>query len=575
MLLAAETPWRERLGKLAAVAWAGLLFLLLTAPIWATFLQTLRNAYTGYNAASAYQIQPTLLLGLFDELFYRPLMSEERVFGPSLNFVLLLGALYFAATLRTHFANRRVTALALSSLVPLSLAFGLISPRWIVTLPFLSNIAHLDNTFSCVLIVLWSVLAGVGFATAAERLGTRDGRHDLVIAGLLLFALVFGWIAFRQAAHRPILGPTFTVNQPGEVLAVGPFLWGYLWTAIAAMIVLALVLRATCVQRGLTAARGLLIAGCALVLLWRHGLHAADVGFENYVAHPTVRANFHARSAAIQLVREKQRAEPSRCYGFHSNFFPGWTAVYGLEGVHGPDALVNGWMRELAGILPGVTRLWDWRLYVEIPDAGKARPFLDAFNVRYYFDQQSDQAALGKALQLVATGDLDVYESPTAWPRAFFTDRVDFYNEPAEFIEKIRGAEGRPFASAQRSDATAVTALAKIPGDMAARTFTPATAYKLTENTTAFTVRANGPGVVMLNEVLWPNDFRVELNGHAAPVLRLNHAFKGVVIPAAGEYRVKFSYWPQHFTRNLVLFALGLALGLASLAFALRPVRVA
>ena len=36
----------------------------------------------------------------------------------------------------------------------------------------------------------WSVLAGVGFATAAQRLGTREGRHDLIVAGLLLFALV-------------------------------------------------------------------------------------------------------------------------------------------------------------------------------------------------------------------------------------------------------------------------------------------------------------------------------------------------------------------------------------------------
>ena len=58
------------------------LFVFLTAPIWATFLQTLKNAYTGYNAVSAYQIQPTLLLGFFDEIFYRVLMGEDRVFAP-------------------------------------------------------------------------------------------------------------------------------------------------------------------------------------------------------------------------------------------------------------------------------------------------------------------------------------------------------------------------------------------------------------------------------------------------------------------------------------------------------------
>ena len=105
VLLSSAAPLRHRLATLAALSWAGLLFVLLTAPIWATFLTTLKTAYTGYNAASAFQIQPGLLLGLFDELFYRPLMAAERTFDPSLNFFLLLGLLYFLATLRHHFTD--------------------------------------------------------------------------------------------------------------------------------------------------------------------------------------------------------------------------------------------------------------------------------------------------------------------------------------------------------------------------------------------------------------------------------------------------------------------------------------
>jgi len=223
IVLAAGGTWRERLAKLGTLLWFGLLFVLLTAPIWGAFLDTLKNAYTGYNAVSAYQIQPTLLLGAFDEIFYRPLMAKDQVFSPSLNFLLLGGFLCFLATLRTHFARPAVVALAASSLLPLSLAFGLVSPQWIVRLPFLGNIAHLDNTFSCALLVLWAVLAGVGFSAAARRLGTPEGRGDLVVAVLLLFGLVFAWIAFRQAAHRPIYGPIFTVHPPGQVLQSHPF----------------------------------------------------------------------------------------------------------------------------------------------------------------------------------------------------------------------------------------------------------------------------------------------------------------------------------------------------------------
>jgi hypothetical protein len=574
ILLATRAPWRTRLVKLAALVWAGIIFVLLTTPIWATFLQTLKSAYTGYNAVSAYQIQPTLLLGAFDEIFYRPLMTKDQVFSPSLNFLLLLGVLYFLATLRLQFSHRALTALAASSLLPLSLAFGLISPQWIVSQPFLGNIAHLDNTFSCALIVLWTVLAGAGFATAAQRLGTREGRYDLIIVGLLLFALVFGWIAFRQAAHRPILGPIFTVNLPGQVLPINPFIWHYLVALLVAAAVLGLALRGALVRRSCSAARGILLTLCVATLLWRHGLHAGTIGYDAFTSRPTERVKFQAKSPAMEFARAADAREPARGFGLHGNFFPGWTGVYGLEGVHGPDALVNPWMRELASV-SGVERLWDWRLYADASTIANVRPFFDALNVRFYFDRLSDQGALGQSLRLLKVADLDVYESPTAWPRAFFTDRVDLYDQPAELVTRIRAAAGRPFAAAQRSDSAAIAALSTVSGDMKSRQVAPASAYRLTENTTSFSVRAGGPGVIVLNEVLWPGDFRAEVNGVRTPVIRLNHAFKGVVVSAAGDYRVKFSYWPRHFLRSLLLCGVGAALAALSLLFALRPVRAA
>jgi hypothetical protein len=572
VLLAAARPWRERLARLAALAGAGLIFTLLTAPIWAVFLQTLQGSYTGYNAVSAYQIQPALLLGLFDEAFYRPLMAANRVFGPSLNFALLLGVLYFLATLRDQFSNRAVIALAASALVPLSLAFGLVPPQWIVTLPFLGNIAHLDNTFSCALIVLGAVLAGAGFAAAARRLGTRDGRADLAIAGLLLFALVFGWIAFRQAAHRLIAGPTFSVHAPGQVLAIDPFLWGYLAALLLAAGLVAAVARRALVRRSLAPAGALLLAAGAATLVWRLALHAPAAGFEDFTARPTVRVDFHARSGAMEFARAAHAREPGRGFGFNGNFFPGWTGAYGLEGVHGPDALVNPWLRELVGV-SGIERLWDWRLYVEAAQIAAAQPFLDALNVRFYFDLLSKNPALPRALTLVHGADLDVWQSPTAWPRAFFTDRLDAYDQPADLVAKIRAAAGRPFAAVQRSDREVAAARAALPRDGATRTIAPATGYRLTANATRFTVRASGPGVIVLTETFWPGDFRAELNGRKAQILRVNHAFKGVRVDAAGDYAVEFRYVPKNWPRHLAFAALGAA-GFAGLLWiALRPAR--
>lgn len=578
VLLSSAAPLRDRLVKLAALAWTGLIFVLLTAPIWATFLTTLKNAYTGYNASSAFQIQPALLLGAFDELFYRPLMAEARTFNPSVNFAVLLGLLYFLATLRHHFANRAALALAVTSLLPLSLAFGLIPWAVIVKIPFLSNIAHLDNTFTCVLIVLWCVLAGVGFAAAARRLGTAEARGDLTAVGLLLFALVFVWIGFRQAVHRSIYGTgqTFTALKDAEVIPVSPFVWGELAALLAVAVLLAVVVHRTLSRRTLTAAAALLLALCATVLLWRTALHATAVGFDSYTARPTDRVNFHAKSPSMEFLRAAQKSEPSRGFGLHGNFFPGWTAAYGLETIHGPDALVNPFMRELVtGFIanPAIERWWDWRVYVDVANVGVARPLFDALNVRYYLDLQSDQGVLGQSLKLVKTSDLDIYESPTAWPRAFFTDRLDAYDRADEFIQKIRAGDGRPFAAAQRSELAAQPALVSIPRGLADRTVTPATSYQLTENTTSFTVRASSAGLIVLNEVYWPGDFRVEVNGQKKSVLRLNHTFKGVAVDGPGDYRISFRYVPKNWPRNLALCATGAVLLLLSLALALRPAR--
>lgn len=565
----AAAPWRERLARLATAAWAGVLFVLLAAPIWGTFLDALGQSYTGYNAASAYQIQPSLLLGAFDEAFYRPLMPHHWAFNPSANLLLLLGLLYFVATLRDHLADRTILTLAIASLGPLALAFGLIPPEWIVRVPFLANVAHIDNTFTCALLILWSSLAAVGFAHALRRLGTPAGRQDLLMVGLLLGGLVFGWIAFRQVAHRPIFNATFTVNPPGQTLAVPGFLWGYLLSLLVASAVLALAARHALRTGRLTPAPALLMAGAAAVLCWRHGLHSDAIGFDTFTARPPVRVNFHARSDSIEFVRSAHRREPSRVFGLHSNVFPGWTGVYGLESVHGPDALVNPWMRELAGV-SGLERLWDWRLYADAATVAQARPFLDALNVRYYLDLQSDQAALGKALRLLKGSDLDVYESPTAWPRAFFTDRLGRYGPPPEMITLVRSAAGRPLAAMHAPDVGALPGLATLPQDLAGRTVVPATDYRLTTNTTAFTVRATGPGIIVLTEVFWPRDFRVELNGQPARVLRVNHAFKGVAVEAAGEYRVTFRYWPRNLTRNLGLAGLGAFLLVGSAVLVLR-----
>ena len=86
-----------------------------------------------------------------------------------------------------------------------------------------------------------------------------------------------------------------------------------------------------------------------------------------------------------------------------------------------------------------------------------------------------------------------------------------------------------------------------------------ATDYALTNNTTSFKITATGPGTVVLTEPYLKDDFQLTVNGKPAAYFRVNSAFRGVFVPAAGEYRFLFSYWPRHLTISLWISALGLA----------------
>ena len=95
-----------------------------------------------------------------------------------------------------------------------------------------------------------------------------------------------------------------------------------------------------------------------------------------------------------------------------------------------------------------------------------------------------------------------------------------------------------------------------------AATMTPARDYRLTLNRTSFVVDAPGPGLVTLSEAYVDRDFIATLNGGEVPYLRVNHAFKGVVIPSAGTWEVAFEYRPAPWVLSWWMAGIGwLAIG--------------
>lgn len=551
MLLCSAHPWRERGVRLAGAAAAGSVLLLVTAPVWLTFLGAMQASYSSYNAGFAFQLQPGLTLGLFDELLLRPFWQDENVFNPSSNFLILLGVLAFLVGLREITAcNGYALGAGLATLPLLAFVFGLVPPAWIASWPFLGNVHHIDNSFGIGLIHLFAVLAGFGFASAARRLGGPEGRADLAVAGLLLGALVLAYIGLTQVVQRS----TYSYHKWGQSVPLSYFAWGGFFALLSGAAGLAFAARRALRRGSLNAALLFVLAACSILLLWRHGLHLRTL-YPQHTLNAAPRADFSTPSAALQSLAKDAR-EPVRAAGFHSHFFPGWNDVYDLEGVSGADALINPWMRELQDAF-GVERVWDWRLVLRPETLARDRPFYDLMNVRYYLGGVGDPPPAGDGLTLLTRTNLTVWRSETSWPRAFFTNRVATYATASDFAALVRGSDHRPLAAVQSTDRN----IPSLPrGDLFDRTIAPATAYKLTTNTTSFTVDAPSAGVIVLGEAWLEKDFTATVNGRPAQLFRVNHAFKGLAVPQGGTYQVTIRYRPHRFNLSLGLSVIGLAL---------------
>jgi hypothetical protein len=567
VLLASGRPLASKLRLLGALAIQGVIFAMIGSPVWYTFLRAMKASYTTYDVTQAYQVQPGMFIALFDELFYRPFQIISNVINPSANFLVLVGLLWAAVRWRPASTSRAAVALALSSLPALVLVFGVISPGVISRVPFLGNIMHIDNTFSCVLIVLFTVLAGVGWKQAWESLGSEEGSRD----GRTVLALLVGLYAIYLGNAQAVIRGAFSGQSWGALIKLGTFAHLYGCSLIAAAALLMWAIHRARRRGSWTPALALLAVLGFAGLHWRHGLQAG-MAYPDYVIMPTSRVDLAAASPTVGSL-SAEADSPIRAVGFVDSFLPGWSAAYDLEGICGPDALMNRYYRQFMDA-SGMERVWDWRLKLEDPDVDSVRPVLDTLGVRFYLDYPAGQRRPTRAIRPFSSLDMEAYESPSPWPRAFFTDSVAVYSDLPQYMSWIKAGDGRPFAAMQHGDWIRLSPLPRVFGDLGARKVRPAQDYKLTANTTSFTVSATGPGFIVLTETYERGNFRAMLNGTRVPYVRINHAFKGIYVDSPGTYHVRFSYWPDGLTATLCVFGIGLGLallGILAAIFVLRP----
>ena len=565
LLLVLTPPTRqERLVRLGILATAGTGFLGVTAPLWTTFLGSLGLSATTYADAVAYQIQPGLLLGWFDDIFYARFNAAGDRFNPSANGLVLVGLLFAVADLRALAANRRFLALALGAAGPFALAFGLAPAGWISATPFLNHVYHLDNTFSCALLVLGFPVAGFGLRVLFESRDRATQRRLGGMALLLLLVLLGAYTGFLQAGQRP----PDEFLPPARAVPAGFWFLPYAAALLGAVMLWPVATWFAAVQGSTKRPWALLIlTGCWLVLHGRHGMHleTGDTTVDALVVNPQPRVDLRAGSPAVQLLRSltldpgATGPGPARTVGLGDNFFPGYNGVVGLESIGGTDPLMNPRYDELltAG---GVTKVWGWRWRITRADLPRIRPLLDLLNVRFLLDEVGSGAVTpSPPWRSLATLDLRVEENPEAWPRAFFTDRLERYADLGAFVGRLRTGDGLPFAAVSSDDLAVPSAppgMASPDGPTPAEV-RPARDYRLSNNATAFTVEADRPGVAVLTEAYLPGEFEARVDGLPVTAFRVNHAFRGVFISKPGRHVVSFTYRPRWFRVTLVLALAG------------------
>ena len=260
---------------------------------------------------------------MFDDIFYRQFNRGEDHLDPSLNFLTLVAVLWFLLSPRRADPRGLTRGLTITSLISLAFVFGVVPADWIVRVPLLKNIVHIDNTFSCVAIVCLLVLAGFGIKTFWNDCSICRFQRTYLRVMVLLIGLVALYLGTTEAGHAFEHPASLGEHIPEVELFLGLFALAHAGGGS-----LAVARTFTLLTRGARIVQGVFLILLFVLFHWRHGMHLATP-FDAYVMNPQRRVNLMAdSSAALQLVKSRT-AEPSRSAGLDWAFFPGYGGAVG------------------------------------------------------------------------------------------------------------------------------------------------------------------------------------------------------------------------------------------------------
>jgi hypothetical protein len=185
-------------------------------------------------------------------------------------------------------------------------------------------------------------------------------------------------------------------------------------------------------------------------------------------------------------------------------------------------------------------------------------PVLDMLGVRYVIFRG---APVPNSHPRFQSFDYWALENPRALPRAFVPERVEVVSNEAERVRRIESPEFAPRA----------VAYVESPLQLPERCRGSAQLVDEVPTRVRLSALMETSGLLVLAD-LWDKGWRAYLDGRSAPILRANHAVRGVVLPP-GEHQVEFRYEPAGFVWGLALAGLSGLILMGRLLFHLRGQR--
>jgi hypothetical protein len=503
--------------------------ILLTAPWWYIFLATLKNSYTAYDIPNVHTYPIWEFLSFSENILFQK--NRGYLVGPTINLVIFIFILY--SLICKNLGKVYWLTLGLFS-VSASFAFGIIPKNIVLILPFVKNIIHINNTFSVPMIFFGLILSGYGLKSYL-----LNNELNVLAKNLFILILLYIAIYILYQAYTPYSLINLLILIIGILFIITLFLVRVDFKSKLNKFIVVVFL-----------------CGITTLILFRNSLHEFTPiqSVNSYIVNPNQRSNLNATSESVKFIQDKYRLkDPFRVVGNDHTLYPGYSNRYLFETIVSVEALRNNRYDRLLDLIdyPKIND-WLWLRIVKDKDFETHRDAINLLGIRYVVTPESKNHYLSKYYKLVHKSDLEVYENVNAWPRAYYTNQFEYIKNDDDFKNIFLASKDKIFTTVEEGYRSKnIVSQNDIQ-------ITSAGNFQVSNNKTCFDINASGPGIVVLNQSYYPDDYLLNVNDINTEYFPVNLSSIGFWVEKASTYNSCIIYRPKYISKSLYLSISGI-----------------